>query len=165
MRQVHLAGEKLFIDYAGQTVTIVDPDTGEMRAAHIFVAVLGASNYTYACATAGETQGDWLRGLTQAPWTLEDLQLTLQEGTLWQAAPTALALPDAEMAATRAYAWCWIAIATLLFLALVVIAWDMLIVRRYWARSLSRLHDDRRAMIARQLSRHRAEKNGYHSEE
>ncbi|MBX7104506.1 MAG: hypothetical protein K1X57_10520 [Gemmataceae bacterium] len=72
---------------------------------------------------------------------------------------------DAEMAATRAYAWCWIAIATLLFVALVVIAWDMLIVRRYWARSLSRLHDDRRAMIARQLSRHRAEKNGYHSDE
>lgn len=66
MRQVHRAGEKLFIDYAGQTVAIVDPDTGEMRAAHIFVAVLGASNYTYACATAGETQGDWLRGLTQA---------------------------------------------------------------------------------------------------
>ena len=66
MRQVHRAGEKLFIDYAGQTVTIVDPDTGEMRAAHIFVAVLGASNYTYACATSGETQGDWLRGLTQA---------------------------------------------------------------------------------------------------
>jgi transposase len=66
MRQVHRAGEKLFIDYAGPTVPIVDPDTGAMRAAHIFVAVLGASNYTYACATAGETQGDWLRGLTQA---------------------------------------------------------------------------------------------------
>ncbi len=66
MRQVHRAGEKLFIDYAGQTVPIVDPDTGLVRDAHIFVAVLGASNYTYARATWGETQADWLHGLTQA---------------------------------------------------------------------------------------------------
>ena len=66
MRQVHRAGEKLFIDYAGPTMPIVNPDTGELRRAHIFVAVLGASNYTYACATAGETQVDWLRGLSQA---------------------------------------------------------------------------------------------------
>ena len=43
MRQVHRAGEKLFIDYAGPTVGIVNPDTGELRRAHIFVAVLGAS--------------------------------------------------------------------------------------------------------------------------
>ena len=66
MRQVHRAGEKLFIDYAGQTVPLVDPDTGELRRAHIFIAVLGASNYTYACATPRETQVDWLRGLSQA---------------------------------------------------------------------------------------------------
>ena len=66
MRQVHRAGEKLFIDYAGPTMPVVNPDTGELRRAHIFVAVLGASNYTYACATAGETQVDWLRGLSQA---------------------------------------------------------------------------------------------------
>ncbi|MGH8190337.1 MAG: IS21 family transposase [Rhodanobacteraceae bacterium] len=66
MRQTHRAGEKVFIDYAGPTVDIVNPDTGELRRAHIFVAVLGASNYTYACATEGEKQIDWLRGLTQA---------------------------------------------------------------------------------------------------
>ena len=66
MRQMHRAGEKLFIDYAGPTVGIVNPQTGELRRAHIFVAVLGASNYTYACATPGETQADWLRGLSQA---------------------------------------------------------------------------------------------------
>lgn len=66
MRQLHRAGEKLFIDYAGPTVGIVNPDTGELRRAHIFVAVLGASNYTYACATPGETQVDWLRGLSRA---------------------------------------------------------------------------------------------------
>ncbi len=66
MRQRHVAGEKLFIDYAGPTLGVVNPDTGELRRAHIFVAVLGASSYTYACATPGETQMDWLRGLTQA---------------------------------------------------------------------------------------------------
>jgi len=66
MRQVHRVGEKLFIDYAGPTISIVNPDTGELRRAHIFVAVLGASNHTCACATACETQVEWLRGLSQA---------------------------------------------------------------------------------------------------
>ena len=51
MRQDHRAGEKLFVDYAGQTVLIIDRLTGEIREAQIFVAVLGASNYTYAEAT------------------------------------------------------------------------------------------------------------------
>ena len=60
MRQIHRAGEKLFIDYAGPTVPIIDQLSGEITQAHIFVAVLGASNYTYACATARETQADWL---------------------------------------------------------------------------------------------------------
>lgn len=47
MRQVHPAGERLFVDYAGQTAAIVDALTGEIRRAQVFVAVLGASNYTY----------------------------------------------------------------------------------------------------------------------
>ncbi len=51
MRQIHRAGEKLFIDYCGPTVPIVDRSTGELRQAQVFVAVLGASNYTYAEAT------------------------------------------------------------------------------------------------------------------
>jgi hypothetical protein len=51
MRQVHPAGERLFVDYAGQTVEVVDGDTGELHAAQVFVAVLGASNYTFAEAT------------------------------------------------------------------------------------------------------------------
>ena len=51
MRQTHRAGEKLFVDYAGQTVEVIDRATGEVRSAQIFVAVLGASNYTYAEAT------------------------------------------------------------------------------------------------------------------
>ena len=48
MRMRHKAGEKLFVDYAGQTVPVVIPATGEIRQAQIFVATLGASNYTYA---------------------------------------------------------------------------------------------------------------------
>ena len=66
MRQTHRAGEKLFADYAGDTVPVIDPATGEIHRAHIFVAVLGASNYTYACATAAETQADWLGALGRA---------------------------------------------------------------------------------------------------
>jgi transposase len=46
MRQVHRAGEKLFIDYAGPTIGLTDGNR-----AHIFVAALGASSYTFACAT------------------------------------------------------------------------------------------------------------------
>jgi transposase len=60
MRQVHPAGEQLFVDYAGQTVDVIDGATGEVRAAQIFVAVLGASSYTYAEATATQTLPDWI---------------------------------------------------------------------------------------------------------
>ena len=56
MRQLHRAGEKMFVDYAGLTVTIVDRNTGDTAPAQIFVAVLGASNYTYAEAT-------WTQGI------------------------------------------------------------------------------------------------------
>jgi transposase len=51
MRQVHRAGEKLFIDYCGPTVEVHDAQWRAARAAQIFVAVLGASSYTYAEAT------------------------------------------------------------------------------------------------------------------
>ncbi len=59
MRQTHKAGEKLFVDYAGQTVPIVCHATGEVRCAQIFVAVLGASNYTFAEATWTQSLADW----------------------------------------------------------------------------------------------------------
>lgn len=55
MRQIHRAGEKLFIDYAGPTVALVDGSR-----AHIFVSALGASGYTFAYATPRETMADWL---------------------------------------------------------------------------------------------------------
>ena len=60
MRQVHLAGEKLFIDYCGPTMPIVDRHTGEFREAQIFVSVLGASSYTYAEATYTQSLPDWI---------------------------------------------------------------------------------------------------------
>jgi len=60
LRQIHRAGEKLFVDYAGQTVPIIDPLTGEIVAAQIFVAVLGCSNYTFAEATLSQQLPDWL---------------------------------------------------------------------------------------------------------
>ena len=56
LRQEHRAGEKLFVDYAGATIPVHDPATGERREAQLFVAVLGASNYTFAEAT-------WTQGL------------------------------------------------------------------------------------------------------
>ena len=66
MRQVHIAGEKLFVDYAGSTVPIVDAATGEITQAQIFVATLGASGYTYACATPRQTTADWIGAQVQA---------------------------------------------------------------------------------------------------
>jgi transposase len=60
MRQSHKAGEKCFVDYCGQTVPVIDPATGEIRDAQIFVGTLGASNYTYAEATYGQTLPEWL---------------------------------------------------------------------------------------------------------
>lgn len=50
MRQVHVAGEKLFVDFAGRTAEVVDANTGEVIPVQIFVAVLGASSFTYAAA-------------------------------------------------------------------------------------------------------------------
>src|SRR5580693_10198232 len=60
MRQHHVAGDKVFVDYSGKKIAIVDPSTGEVRDAEIFVAVLGAYNYTYAEATWTQTLPDWI---------------------------------------------------------------------------------------------------------
>ena len=60
MRQTHLAGEKLFVDFAGETVPVVDPATGEARPAQVFVAVLGASSLTYAEARWSQGLADWI---------------------------------------------------------------------------------------------------------
>jgi len=60
MRQVHVAGERMFVDYAGTTLEVVDGTTGEVRVCQLFVAVLGASNYTYAEATFTQRLVDWI---------------------------------------------------------------------------------------------------------
>lgn len=60
LRQEHRAGEKLFVDYAGDTIRITDRHTGAVTAGHLFVAVLGCSNYTYAEVTATEQLPDWI---------------------------------------------------------------------------------------------------------
>ena len=60
MRQDHKAGERMFVDYAGGSAPVVDRETGEVRQAQVFVAVLGASNYTYAEATWTQGLEDWV---------------------------------------------------------------------------------------------------------
>jgi transposase len=60
MRQHHVAGDKVFVDFSGKKIGIADPVTGAIRPAEIFVAVLGASNYTYAEATWTQGLPDWI---------------------------------------------------------------------------------------------------------
>ena len=65
MRQVHRAGEKTFIDFSGKRPMLVDPRTGEVRRVELFVAVLGASSFTYAEATATQQLPDWVDAHTR----------------------------------------------------------------------------------------------------
>ncbi|HEU0149874.1 MAG TPA: IS21 family transposase [Bradyrhizobium sp.] len=66
MRQHHVAGERMFVDYAGTTLAVIDALTGKARTAQLFVAVLGASNYTYAEATWTQALSDWIGSHTRA---------------------------------------------------------------------------------------------------
>jgi transposase len=67
MRQAHAGGDKLFVDYAGDTVPVmIDRLTGETRGAQIFVAVLGASNFIYAEASWTQGLADWIAAHTRA---------------------------------------------------------------------------------------------------
>lgn len=66
MRQHHVAGDKLFLDFCGPTIPLVNPNTGEVRQAHIFVATLGASNYTYVEACENQRQESWLMAHVRA---------------------------------------------------------------------------------------------------
>ena len=65
MRQTHVAGERLFVDYAGTTIDIFDAATGEVRTAQLFVAALGASSYTWAEATWTQGLADWIGSHTR----------------------------------------------------------------------------------------------------
>jgi len=66
LRQVHVAGEKLFVDYSGHTMEVVDGLSGEVLSTQIFVAVLGASNYTYVEATLTQSLPDWISSHVRA---------------------------------------------------------------------------------------------------
>ncbi|MCZ8510885.1 IS21 family transposase [Paenibacillus filicis] len=66
LRQEHKAGEKLFIDYAGPTIPVIDVETGEIKEAQLFVATLGASNYTYVEAQWGQDLQSFINGHVRA---------------------------------------------------------------------------------------------------
>lgn len=65
LRQEHKAGERAFVDYAGHTIEVVDPRTGELHAAQLFVGVLGASNFHFTEATWTQTLPDWIGSHTR----------------------------------------------------------------------------------------------------
>jgi len=60
MRQRHVAGERMFVDYSGKRMTVIDPTTGAARPVELFIAVLGASNMTYAEGSWSQTLPDWI---------------------------------------------------------------------------------------------------------
>lgn len=91
LRQEHRAGEKLFVDYAGDKIPITDPVTGVISQGHLFVAVLGCSNYTYAEVTATEQLADWIGAHVNA---FEDIK----------GVPLAV-VPDNTKAAVRSPCW------------------------------------------------------------
>ena len=66
MRQVHVAGDAMFVDYSGKRPSVVDPRTGVVTEVELFVAVLGASNYTYAEATRSQRGPDWIASHVRA---------------------------------------------------------------------------------------------------
>jgi transposase len=66
MRQTHVAGQRLMVDYAGKTLEVIDGRTGEVHVAQLFVAVLASSNYTYAEATFTQSLSDWIGSHTRA---------------------------------------------------------------------------------------------------
>ena len=66
MRQTHVAGERLFVDYAGKTLELIDGTTGEVGPAQLFVASLGASSLTYAEASLTQSLSDWIGSHTRA---------------------------------------------------------------------------------------------------
>ena len=66
LRQTHRAGEKLFVDYAGQAIPITDPVYGQIKEAYLFIAALGASSYTFAWASFSQDLPSWVEAHIQA---------------------------------------------------------------------------------------------------
>jgi transposase len=93
MRQVHQAGEKVFIDYSGDTLEVIDPASGEIRTAQIFVATLGASKYAYAEATWTQTLPDWIGsnirmleffGAVPSLWVPDNLKVAIKQACRYE---------------------------------------------------------------------------------
>jgi transposase len=93
MRQVHRAGEKVFIDYSGTTVAVIDARSGEVLAAEIFVAALGASKYSYAEATWTQTLPDWIAsnirmleffGAVPSLWVPDNLKAAIKKACRYE---------------------------------------------------------------------------------
>ena len=93
MRQVHRAGEKVFIDYSGNTVAVIDARTGEVRKAEIFVACLGASKYSFAEATWTQSLPDWISshirmleyfGAVPALWVPDNLKAAIRKACRYE---------------------------------------------------------------------------------
>ena len=70
MRQIHYGGDKLFIDYSGLTMPIVNQRTGEISKAQIFVTVLGASGYTYVHASMSQSTKDFINYSRSLPYDI-----------------------------------------------------------------------------------------------
>jgi len=66
LRQTYRAGEKLFVDYAGQTIPVTDPVSGKTREAWLFVATLGASSYTFAWGAFSQDLPSWIEANVRA---------------------------------------------------------------------------------------------------
>ena len=62
----HKAGDKMYVDYAGKTLSIIDKDTGEIKEVQFFVAILGASQYTYAEASMSQQKEDFVTSVENA---------------------------------------------------------------------------------------------------
>ena len=93
MRQVHRAGEKVFIDYSGYTMPVIDQRTGEIRHAEIFVATMGASKYTFAEATWTQSLPDWIGsnirmleflGAVPALWIPDNLKSAIKDACRYE---------------------------------------------------------------------------------
>jgi transposase len=90
MRQTHRAGEKLFVDYAGQSSPVVNRHSGEVHEAAMFVAVLGAANSTYAEATWTQSLPDWIGSHVRTLAALGGVPESIAPMLIW---PATMALP------------------------------------------------------------------------
>jgi transposase len=66
MHMTHKAGDKMYVDYAGKTLSIVDKLSGEVKEVQFFVAILGASQYTYCEASYSQKKEDFIQSVENA---------------------------------------------------------------------------------------------------